>query len=203
MPYLLLYYPKYLNITRCCVQPICTECFVQIKRSDPHPPYDDHDEDGANTPNSTTTPDSASVASNQTTEPLLVSEPAHCPYCMVTDFGVTFTPPHIDQVWSQAGDSKSLSQLGRLTASNNAKSAEDKTVVEDKSDPSFVSSTDAVTSPQLVLQVDEGVRFHPMHLKLLRLIVFDQIGLLNLPAPELMLLAGLHRPLLFMPLHSL
>lgn len=147
-PICFLYYPKYLNITRCCVQPICTECFVQIKRSDPHPPYDDHDEDGANTPNSTTTPDSASVASNQTTEPLLVSEPAHCPYCMVTDFGVTFTPPpYRSGLESSGGFKKSLSQLGRLTASNNAKSAEDKTVVEDKSNPSFVSSTDAVTSP--------------------------------------------------------
>lgn len=29
------YYPPGLVHTRCCDQPICTECFVQIKRADP------------------------------------------------------------------------------------------------------------------------------------------------------------------------
>lgn len=37
-PICFLYYPPYLNRTRCCDQPICSECFVQIKRPDPHPP---------------------------------------------------------------------------------------------------------------------------------------------------------------------
>ena len=32
---------QHLNISRCCLQPICSECFVQIKRLDPHPPHDD------------------------------------------------------------------------------------------------------------------------------------------------------------------
>src|SRR6266498_589839 len=26
------YYPRNINYSRCCDQPICTECFVQIKR---------------------------------------------------------------------------------------------------------------------------------------------------------------------------
>ena len=37
-PICFLTYPPYLNRTRCCDQPICTECFVQIKRVDPHLP---------------------------------------------------------------------------------------------------------------------------------------------------------------------
>jgi hypothetical protein len=31
-PICFLYYPQNINYTRCCLQPICTECFVQIKR---------------------------------------------------------------------------------------------------------------------------------------------------------------------------
>ncbi|KAI8815115.1 hypothetical protein BJ742DRAFT_4708 [Cladochytrium replicatum] len=31
-PICFLYYPRNINYTRCCDQPICTECFVQIKR---------------------------------------------------------------------------------------------------------------------------------------------------------------------------
>ena len=40
-PICFLYYPKYLNRTKCCSQLICSECFVQIKRADPHTPYAD------------------------------------------------------------------------------------------------------------------------------------------------------------------
>lgn len=43
-PICFLYYPRNLNMTRCCSQPICTECFVQMKRLDPHVP---HEEGGA------------------------------------------------------------------------------------------------------------------------------------------------------------
>ncbi|KAG0165834.1 SNF1-interacting protein [Apophysomyces sp. BC1034] len=32
-PICFLYYPANMNFSRCCDQPICTECFVQIKRS--------------------------------------------------------------------------------------------------------------------------------------------------------------------------
>jgi hypothetical protein len=33
-PICFLYYPKNINYTRCCDQPICTDCFLQIKRSE-------------------------------------------------------------------------------------------------------------------------------------------------------------------------
>ena len=33
-PICFLYYPTNMNYSRCCHKPICTECFVQIKRSD-------------------------------------------------------------------------------------------------------------------------------------------------------------------------
>lgn len=58
----LQYYPPNINTSRCCQQPICTECFVQIKR-----------------PEATSTH--------------LESEPACCPYCMETDFGVIYERP--------------------------------------------------------------------------------------------------------------
>ncbi|ORX72602.1 hypothetical protein DL89DRAFT_79966 [Linderina pennispora] len=31
-PICFLYYPQNINYTRCCHKPVCTECFVQIKR---------------------------------------------------------------------------------------------------------------------------------------------------------------------------
>ncbi|KAF1959781.1 hypothetical protein CC80DRAFT_310299 [Byssothecium circinans] len=79
-PICFLYYPPYLNKTRCCDQPICSECFVQIKRPDPHPP-EHHDGPDAPPP----------------TEPqedgMLVSEPACCPFCVQPEFGITYEPP--------------------------------------------------------------------------------------------------------------
>ncbi|GAA6058436.1 hypothetical protein JCM3770_006050 [Rhodotorula araucariae] len=38
-PICFLYYPHNMVHTRCCDQPICTECFVQIKRADPTPTH--------------------------------------------------------------------------------------------------------------------------------------------------------------------
>ena len=76
-----MYYPPYLNKTRCCDQPICSECFVQIKRPDPHVP--EHHDD----------------PTNPTPEPKpgddinLVSEVSHCPFCVTAEFGVTYEPP--------------------------------------------------------------------------------------------------------------
>ncbi|ROT42864.1 hypothetical protein SODALDRAFT_336441 [Sodiomyces alkalinus F11] len=80
-PICFLYYPPYLNRTRCCHQPICSECFVQIKRADPHFP-EHHGDDASAQPN----PD------EQPPE-MLISEPAHCPYCQQNEFGVTYDPP--------------------------------------------------------------------------------------------------------------
>jgi hypothetical protein len=84
-PICFLYYPPYLNKTRCCDQPICSECFVQIKRPEPHPP-EHHDDD----------PNSASNGNNQQSpsdEFMLVSEPATCPFCKQPEFGITYDPP--------------------------------------------------------------------------------------------------------------
>ncbi|PWN43109.1 hypothetical protein IE81DRAFT_366102 [Ceraceosorus guamensis] len=61
-PICFLTFPASLNRTRCCGQPICTECFVQIKRAD----------------------------ANHTNPPS--SEPASCPYCMTNEFGVVYSP---------------------------------------------------------------------------------------------------------------
>ncbi|CDK28940.1 unnamed protein product [Kuraishia capsulata CBS 1993] len=77
-PICFLYYPQNLNLSRCCVQPICTECFVQMRRQDPHPP---HDEQGVPVPE------------DQISNPEdLISEPVKCPFCAMPDFGVTYTP---------------------------------------------------------------------------------------------------------------
>ena len=82
-PICFLYYPPYLNRTRCCNQPLCSECFVQIKRPDPHPP--EHADPSSQPP---ATEDSAIDP-----EATLVSEPAACPFCVQPEFGVTFDPP--------------------------------------------------------------------------------------------------------------
>lgn len=78
-PICFIYYPPYLNKTRCCDQAICSECFVQIKRPDPHVPEQHGDS------NPTTPPEE--------TPGTLVSEPANCPYCQQPEFGVTYEPP--------------------------------------------------------------------------------------------------------------
>ncbi|KDN45773.1 hypothetical protein K437DRAFT_119816 [Tilletiaria anomala UBC 951] len=62
-PICFLNYPSPCNQTRCCEQPICSECFVQMKRADP----------------------------NHTNPPS--SEPAACPFCMQSNFGVVYHPP--------------------------------------------------------------------------------------------------------------
>ncbi|KAI1000136.1 hypothetical protein K3495_g8060 [Podosphaera aphanis] len=78
-PICFLSYPPYLNKTRCCDQPVCSECFVQIKRPDPHPP--EHHDPSDQTPQHLTETEA------------LVSEPACCPYCQQPEFGVTYEPP--------------------------------------------------------------------------------------------------------------
>ena len=84
-PICFLYYPPYLNTTRCCEQAICSECFVQIKRPDPHPP--EHEQPDPNAP-----PMSEDERQAQA-EGLLVSEVATCPYCKTPEFGITYAPP--------------------------------------------------------------------------------------------------------------
>ncbi|MCJ1250801.1 SNF1-interacting protein [Trapelia coarctata] len=83
-PICFLYYPPYLNRTRCCDQAICSECFVQIKRPDPHQP-EHADPTNPYPPN----PEPADLKS----ENVLVSEPAACPFCVQPEFGITYDPP--------------------------------------------------------------------------------------------------------------
>ena len=82
-PICFLYYPPHLNKTRCCDQAICSECFVQIKRPDPHPPG--HVDPSAPVPPSDT--------GNDGSHDELISEPADCPYCQAPEFGITYEPP--------------------------------------------------------------------------------------------------------------
>ncbi|EGE78651.1 C2H2 zinc finger protein [Blastomyces dermatitidis ATCC 18188] len=79
-PICFLFYPPYLNRTRCCDQLICSECFVQIKRANPHPPEHEHRDSSLPPP-----PDQP--------EGQLISEPAACPFCVQPDFGVSYVPP--------------------------------------------------------------------------------------------------------------
>ncbi|KAH7175339.1 hypothetical protein EDB81DRAFT_2199 [Dactylonectria macrodidyma] len=83
-PICFLSYPPYLNRTRCCDQPICSECFVQIKRTEPHLP--EHHPDGqTRNPNEGLNPEDPPE--------MLISEPSSCPYCQQPEFGVTYDPP--------------------------------------------------------------------------------------------------------------
>lgn len=77
-PICFLYFPKHMNVSRCCHQPICTECFVQIKRLDPHPPHDE---------------EQLQRSGGEQLPHTLISEPAHCPYCASASYGVTYDAP--------------------------------------------------------------------------------------------------------------
>ncbi|KAK9468890.1 hypothetical protein V1512DRAFT_220473 [Lipomyces arxii] len=103
-PICFLCYPPYLNSTRCCDQPICSECFVQIKRSDPHVP--EHEE--------------ADNEHGESTTPFgmveFISEPACCPYCAEPDFGVTYTPPPFRSGISSSSVSSGLRSLSRQSS---------------------------------------------------------------------------------------
>lgn len=94
-PICFLYYPPYLNRTRCCDQPICSECFVQIKRPDPHPP-----EHGEADSNASSQPEGEQAD----TEGQLVSEPSACPFCVQPEFGVTYAPPPFRRGLTYAAD---------------------------------------------------------------------------------------------------
>ncbi|KAG6060882.1 hypothetical protein E4U17_003270 [Claviceps sp. LM77 group G4] len=83
-PICFLSYPPYLNRTRCCDQPICSECFVQIKRADPHLP--EHHPNGD-------VRDPTEVLGPEDPPEMLISEPSACPYCQQAECGVTYEPP--------------------------------------------------------------------------------------------------------------
>ncbi|KAI4140111.1 MAG: hypothetical protein LQ341_003962 [Variospora aurantia] len=83
-PICLIYYPVFGNKTRCCDQWICSECFVQIKRPNPHPP--EHVDPSL-------PPPLPAESEEPGEEGELVSEPAMCPFCKQAEFGITYEPP--------------------------------------------------------------------------------------------------------------
>lgn len=112
-PICFLYYPPYLNKTRCCDQAICSECFVQIKRPDPHPP--EHEQNNPNQPTpAVESPESAAEPES------LVSEPAQCPYCQQTNFGVTYEPPPFRRGLSYAHPTQGLNSLSSAMSSSSS-----------------------------------------------------------------------------------
>lgn len=106
-PICFLCYPPYLNKTRCCDQPICSECFVQIKRPDPHPP-EHHDPTDPNAP-------SEPQEDNQ-----LVSEPAACPFCVQPEFGITYEPPPFRRGLSHASQGNRLANAASAMSSTSS-----------------------------------------------------------------------------------
>ncbi|KAL4813379.1 protein sip5 [Aspergillus spinulosporus] len=115
-PICFLYYPPYLNRTRCCDQPICSECFVQIKRPDPHPPeHADSDSNAANTAGETERQDVQDIQ--------LVSEPAACPFCVQPEFGVVYVPPPFRRGLVYASDSSGRPNIGTPVSSTSSLSS--------------------------------------------------------------------------------
>ncbi|KAI9746691.1 MAG: SNF1-interacting protein [Claussenomyces sp. TS43310] len=112
-PICIIYYPPYLNKTRCCDQPICSECFVQIKRPDPHPPEHEHNDSHNPPPEAPQEPAEAEA---------LVSEPSNCPYCQQAEFGVTYEPPPFRRGLSYAnlGHGHSLSATTSAMSSSSS-----------------------------------------------------------------------------------
>ncbi|KAH8899877.1 hypothetical protein GQ53DRAFT_740887 [Thozetella sp. PMI_491] len=105
-PICFLSYPPYLNHTRCCDQEICSECFVQIKRPDPHFPEGHNENDPNNNP--------------EEQAGMLVSEPACCPYCTQPDFGVTYEPPPFRRGLAYAFSPPPLGAAGTAMSSSSS-----------------------------------------------------------------------------------
>lgn len=108
-----IYYPRFGNKTRCCDQWICSECFVQIKRPDPHPP--EHTDPSAPPPPPTTADEGGE-------EGELVSEPATCPFCKQAEFGITYESPPFRRGLSYVNQ-PSNQQLSRATSAMSSSSS--------------------------------------------------------------------------------
>ena len=108
-PICFLYYPPYLNRTRCCDQPICTECFVQIKRPDPHPP--EHNDPDA-------PPSEINLVRPLESEGQLISEPATCPFCKMPELGITYDSPPFRRGLAYVNDPIPNVGRGNSTASS-------------------------------------------------------------------------------------
>ncbi|KAI1759804.1 hypothetical protein GGR53DRAFT_470945 [Hypoxylon sp. FL1150] len=108
-PLCYIYYPPYLNRTRCCCQIICSECFVQIKRPDPHLPEHHGDVEG-----------SQAQPNPEEREGELVMEPAKCPYCTQSEFGVTYEPPPFRRGLTYGGN---ISAMGAMSTAMSSSSS--------------------------------------------------------------------------------
>ncbi|KAJ2988745.1 hypothetical protein NUW58_g3818 [Xylaria curta] len=106
-PLCLMYYPPYLNRTRCCCQLICSECFVQIKRPEPH--FPEHHGDGPNVEDSQANPEERNER--------LIMEPAKCPYCTQSDFGIIYEPPPFRRGLTYAFPPSSLGAMSTAMSS--------------------------------------------------------------------------------------
>ncbi|KAK8062074.1 hypothetical protein PG997_014171 [Apiospora hydei] len=109
-PLCYMYYPRFLNTTRCCGQPICSECFVHIKRPDPHLPEHHGDQPSQE--------GGAEAASEDTEE--LIMEPARCPYCQQPEFGVTYEPPPFKRGLVYAASGPGLGAMGTAMSSSSS-----------------------------------------------------------------------------------
>ncbi|KAI2635230.1 hypothetical protein GGS21DRAFT_490443 [Xylaria nigripes] len=109
-PLCLMYYPPYLNRTRCCCQLICSECFVQIKRPDPH--FPEHHGEMPNAETSQTRTDER--------DERLIMEPAKCPYCTQPDFGVTYENPPFQRGLAYALPSSNLGAMNTAMSSTSS-----------------------------------------------------------------------------------
>lgn len=117
-PICFLYYPPYLNRTRCCDQPICSECFVQIKRPDPHPP--EHAEQPGQNADAENGDGTSEEQDETEEESQLISEPSSCPFCVQPEFGVTYAPPQFRRGLSYAAPNGLASGLAASPVSSSS-----------------------------------------------------------------------------------
>ncbi|KAF3163254.1 SNF1-interacting protein, variant 2 [Orbilia oligospora] len=140
-PICFLYYPPHLNRTRCCDQPICSECFVQIKRADPHIP--EHSPPGSPAPQPVDQ-DRRAHAGDQ-----LISEPASCPFCKQPEFGVVFTalPWRRGLVYANQTHPYGIQQQSHLSHSSNTSSTSSLPV---PGTPNRKKTSYAVNAPEVI-----------------------------------------------------
>ncbi|KAK6524939.1 SNF1-interacting protein [Arthrobotrys megalospora] len=142
-PICFLYYPPHLNRTRCCDQPICSECFVQIKRADPHVP--EHSPPGSPAPQPVDQ-DRRAHAGDQ-----LISEPASCPFCKQPEFGVVFTALQWRRglVYANQTHPYGIQQQSHLSHSSNTSSTSSLPVPGTPNNPRKKTSY-AVNAPEVI-----------------------------------------------------
>lgn len=142
-PICFLYYPNPLNYSKCCQQPICTECFVQIKRSEPHFPHDEVD------------PTSGPQDDSEKDPNLLISEPANCPYCATPNFKLTYTAPLFRRtgiggvppnLFQSIESTNSTSEKTVLTPTNTRLSQDDAKNISGNEDKSTISESTSINS---------------------------------------------------------